>query len=377
MWASSVGAVLVCAGSGTRMGAGVKKQYRTIGGKPLYAYALDALCACPFDAIVLVIGADDDVHSSDARVRIVRGGATRQQSVYAGLCALDGVAWVCVHDGVRPLVTPTLIDRCVQDAIAHACTAVAAVRVADTLKRVDDTVTTISREHVWAVQTPQVFPYEQLLRAHALDVHATDDAMLMERIGERVRIVLGDGTNIKVTTEDDFAHVSRLLAPPSFRIGHGFDVHPWVEGRPCIIGGVRIDSDVGLGGHSDADVLLHAIADAVLGAIGEGDIGRHFPDTDERWRGADSLVLLSHVCTLAHRLHYRVVNVDCTVVAERPRIAPYVQSMRAHIARALCIHPDAVNVKATTSERLGFVGRHEGAVAHAVVLVTNRSRNGE
>ncbi|MBU6145127.1 MAG: 2-C-methyl-D-erythritol 2,4-cyclodiphosphate synthase [Paenibacillaceae bacterium] len=359
------------------MGAGVKKQYRTIGGKPLYAYALDALCACPFDAIVLVIGADDDVHSSDARVRIVRGGATRQQSVYAGLCALDGVAWVCVHDGVRPLVTPTLIDRCVQDAIAHACTAVAAVRVADTLKRVDDTVTTISREHVWAVQTPQVFPYEQLLRAHALDVHATDDAMLMERIGERVRIVLGDGTNIKVTTEDDFAHVSRLLAPPSFRIGHGFDVHPWVEGRPCIIGGVRIDSDVGLGGHSDADVLLHAIADAVLGAIGEGDIGRHFPDTDERWRGADSLVLLSHVCTLAHRLHYHVVNVDCTVVAERPRIAPYVQSMRAHIARALCIHPDAVNVKATTSERLGFVGRHEGAVAHAVVLVTNRSRNGE
>jgi len=393
------GAVVVSAGTGKRMGAAISKQYLPIGGKPIVVHALEAFETAKVTSIVLVVGADDvqfaqglvKQYRLNKVVAVVPGGTERQHSVRLGLEALarvfPDVAWVLVHDAARPLVTPEVMERCLEAAANGSGAAVPAVPVKDTIKSVNDDgviLATPERKSLWAVQTPQAFRYDLLWEAHqkaaAEQVLGTDDAMLVERLGIAVSISEGDYRNVKVTTPDDLAWVERLITarstklqtgvdPSMFRIGQGFDVHQLVEGRPCIIGGVHIPFEKGLLGHSDADVLLHAVADAVLGALGLGDIGQHFPDTDPAFKDADSLKLLEHVWGLARERGYALGNADCTILAERPKIAPHMAAICANIARALDADVSQVNVKATTTEKLGVPGRGEGIVAQATVLL--------
>ncbi|HEY8528373.1 MAG TPA: 2-C-methyl-D-erythritol 4-phosphate cytidylyltransferase [Paenibacillaceae bacterium] len=384
------GAVIVAAGSGRRMGARENKVFLPLGGKPILAHALAAFEACAAVESVVVVAAPGERERAAAVCEeagcrkvsaIVEGGAERQDSVRAGLAALD-TDGVLVHDAARPLVTPEKIDACRRSA--EECGAAAlAVPVHDTIKVTDEhgwIVATPDRRTLWAVQTPQAFRREELAEAHRLALadgfRATDDAMLLERLGRRVAVVEGDYANVKITTPEDLELAERLLMrrgsvrkPDAVRIGQGFDVHRLTEGRPCIIGGVRIPHGKGLLGHSDADVLLHAIADAILGALALGDIGRHFPDTDPAYAGADSMMLLARVWALARERGYRLGNVDATIIAQEPKMAPHIPAMRANIARVLECGEQRVSVKATTSERLGFTGRGEGIAAQAVVCL--------
>jgi 2-C-methyl-D-erythritol 4-phosphate cytidylyltransferase/2-C-methyl-D-erythritol 2,4-cyclodiphosphate synthase len=389
------GAVIVAAGSGKRMGTALSKQYLPLLGKPIVVHALEAFERSEVvHAAALVVGADDEEYGRELVrryglskvVRVVAGGAERQHSVKRGLDAiveaLPGVEWVLVHDGARPLITPEVIARSLGEA-KETGAAIPAVPVKDTIKVADRSLcvaATPERQSLWAVQTPQAFRVEVLARAHEQAVAegflGTDDAMLAERIGVKVRIAEGDYRNVKVTTPEDLGLAERLLLERDgedggtmFRVGQGFDVHRFAEGRPCIIGGVAIPHERGLLGHSDADVLLHAVADAVLGALGLGDIGKHFPDTDPAFKDADSMKLLQHVWGLVRERGYKLGNLDCTIIAQRPKMAPHIPAMVEGIARTLEAEADRVNVKATTTEQLGFPGREEGIAAQAVVCL--------
>jgi len=396
---AKTGAVIVSAGTGKRMNAAVSKQYMVIGGKPILVHALEAFQQCSaVDAIVLVVGAGDEAYAAELAetcginkvAAVVAGGAERQHSVRLGIDALARLhpeaEWVLVHDAARPLVTPELIERSLA-AAAETGASIPAVPVKDTIKTADRTGTvtgTPERSSLWAVQTPQAFRVDLLLEAHrraeADGFLGTDDAMLVERLGVRVKIAEGDYRNAKVTTPEDLELVSRWLGEhlqggePMIRVGQGFDVHAFAEGRRCIIGGVDIPFEKGLLGHSDADVLLHTVADAVLGALGLGDIGRHFPDTDEAFKDADSMKLLEQVWRMAKERGYSLGNADCTVIAQRPKMSPYVAQMAENIARVLEADPSLVNVKATTTERLGFTGREEGIAAQAVVCLVKNEK---
>ncbi len=407
------GAVIVAAGRGRRMGAPGNKVFLPLGGRPILAHTLAAFEACAVvEALAVVVAPGERERAAEicaaAGCRkvtaIVEGGAERQDSVRAGLAALD-TEGVLVHDAARPLVTPERIDACRRAAEEHGAAALA-VPVKDTIKVTDDDgwiVATPERRTLWAVQTPQAFVRSELAEAHRLaladGVMATDDAMLLERLGRRIAVVEGDYGNVKITTPEDLWLAERLLArrkspegvvaewnaqqsaewnaqqssdegrTDMIRVGQGFDVHRLVEGRPCIIGGVRIPYEKGLLGHSDADVLLHAVADAVLGALALGDIGRHFPDTDPAYAGADSLMLLKRVWAMAKTRGYRLGNVDATIIAQEPKMAPHVPEMVRNIAGALECEAERVSVKATTSERLGFTGRGEGIAAQAIVCL--------
>jgi 2-C-methyl-D-erythritol 2,4-cyclodiphosphate synthase/2-C-methyl-D-erythritol 4-phosphate cytidylyltransferase len=309
-------------------------------------------------------------------LRVVPGGDERQQSVRLGLEALTEASpddIVLIHDGVRPFLSPERLDAL--HAAARPDGALLAIPCRDTVKQVEEggVAATLDRSRLWLAQTPQAFPYALISEAHRLaaerGLFATDDAALIEARGGRPRVVEGSPENVKITTAEDLAMVRARIAQPSLHIGHGYDVHRLVSGRPLILGGVRLDHPLGLQGHSDADVLAHAVADACLGAAGLGDLGRHFPDTDPRWRGADSLKLLEEVGRLISGKRLRVTRVDATLVAERPKIAPHAALMEANLSRALGLVPGAVTVKATTTEGLGFEGREEGISAHAVALV--------
>ncbi len=394
------GAVVVAAGSGKRMGSAVSKQYLPLYGKPIVVHALEAFEASPaVDAVVLVVGQGDadygrqliETYGLTKTVRVTAGGAERQHSVKAGLDALrdalPNAEWALVHDGARPLVTPEVIAGALE-AAHETGAAIPAVPVKDTIKVADRSgivAATPERQSLWAVQTPQAFRVDLLLRAHeaaeAESFLGTDDAMLVERIGGKVRISKGDYRNLKVTTPEDLEVAKRFIEEVQgekgektmFRVGQGFDVHRFAEGRPCIIGGVTIPFEKGLLGHSDADVLLHAVADAVLGALGLGDIGKHFPDTDPAFKDADSMKLLEHVWGLVRERGYVLGNLDCTIIAQRPKMAPYIPAMAEGIARTLEAAPDQINVKATTTEQLGFPGREEGIAAQAVVCLVRRT----
>jgi 2-C-methyl-D-erythritol 2,4-cyclodiphosphate synthase/2-C-methyl-D-erythritol 4-phosphate cytidylyltransferase len=313
---------------------------------------------------------------------VTAGGPHRQQSVLNGLrcLAADPPDVVAVHDGARPLATPDLVCRCVESAIARG-SGVAAVPVTDTLKRATEggrVEGTVDRASLWAMQTPQVFGYAALVRAHEQALgegcQVTDDAAVIEALGEPVWLVQGEETNIKVTTPEDLALAADILArrserPGDTRIGHGFDAHRMAAGRPCILGGVDIAHDSGPVGHSDGDVLTHAIMDAVLGALALGDIGRHFPDSDPAYEGARSLELAAEVARLAREAGYCVGNIDATVVAQAPRISSHVPAMRDNVAAAFGCDPSLVSIKGTTTEGMGFTGTGEGIAAHAVVLL--------
>ena len=376
-------AIILAGGSGSRMGADRNKVLLSLRGEPVIVRAVRAFRGL-VDGVILVSRREDIPEISEALHRaglaadIVPGGATRQDSVWNDLCALpEGCRHVLIHDGARCMVDPQIILRC-KESVEACGTGVAAVPAVDTIKQVnpDEVVTaTPDRSSLRAVQTPQGFDLVLIRRAHeaarANGFLGTDDASLVERLGHPVRLTAGSRQNIKLTTPEDLKMAEAFLGRsfPALRIGQGYDVHRLVEGRDLILCGVTVPHTLGLLGHSDADVALHALMDAMLGAMALGDIGKHFPDTDERYRGISSMKLLEHVVTLLAAHGARVTNCDVTIVAQKPKLLPHIPQMRQNVADALSLPLDRVNVKATTTERLAFEGREEGISAQAVVMV--------
>lgn len=376
-------AIVLAGGSGSRMGADRNKVLLTLRNEPVITRAVKAFSGL-VEGIILVSREEDipdmqaAMAASGLTVTIVPGGSTRQESVWNGLCALPAACThVLVHDGARCLVDRDTILRCM-DSVLESGSGVAAIPAVDTIKEVDAesiVVTTPDRAHLRAVQTPQGFRTELLRSAHLAAQRdgflGTDDASLLEHLGIPVKLTLGDRRNIKITTPEDMMIAAAFLPQdfPALRIGQGYDVHRLVEGRELILCGVQIPHKLGLLGHSDADVALHALTDAILGAMAMGDIGKHFPDTDERYRGISSMKLLEHVIGLLDEKHARVTNCDVTIVAQKPKLLPYIPQMQQNVASVLRLPLDRVNIKATTTERLAFEGREEGISAQAVCMV--------
>ncbi len=380
-------ALVVAAGRGVRLGGGVPKQYRRIAGVPMLRYCLATFCGHPaVDLVRVVINPDDrEVYEEAARgldlLDPVPGGESRQDSVRFGLESLGGEApgTVLIHDAARPFIDAATIARTVR-ALETSPGALVAVPVVDTLKQGPDsdgggTPTvggTVEREGLWRAQTPQGFRYGDILTAHrdAEGAGLTDDAAVAERAGLEIALVEGSEDNFKVTTEADLERAERLVAARGVvRTGTGLDVHAFGPGDHVWLCGVKIPHSQGLVGHSDADVGLHAITDAILGAIGAGDIGTHFPDSEPQWRGASSDQFLAHAASLVAARGGAVLNVDVTLICEQPRIGPHREAMVACIAGLLGLAPDQVGLKATTTEGLGFTGRGEGAAAQAVATI--------
>jgi 2-C-methyl-D-erythritol 4-phosphate cytidylyltransferase/2-C-methyl-D-erythritol 2,4-cyclodiphosphate synthase len=383
---SKVGAVIVAAGRGERAGGGVPKQYRSLAGTPVVRFALERFSRhAAVDVVVPVVHRDDLASFKPAAAGLallppVHGGATRQDSVLAGLEALSayGPGIVLVHDAARPFVSGALIDRAIAAAGASRA-AIPALPVTDTIKSVDrnDRVTgTLDRASLRTVQTPQAFVFDALLAAHRKAAAAgrhdfSDDAALAEWAGMDVAVFPGEQENVKLTTSDDFvrAEAAMMSALPDVRIGQGYDVHAFAAGDHVTLGGVRIAHDRALSGHSDADVVLHAAVDAILGAIADGDIGVHFPPSDPQWRGANSDRFLRFAVERVRARGGMIAHLDLTVVCEAPRIGPHRDAIRARVAEIAGLALDRVAIKATTSEKLGFTGRREGIVAMATATV--------
>jgi 2-C-methyl-D-erythritol 4-phosphate cytidylyltransferase/2-C-methyl-D-erythritol 2,4-cyclodiphosphate synthase len=376
-----VSAIIAAGGRGLRFGAARPKQLLMLGGIPILQRSVEALLAHPRvrDLVVALppeLAADPPsyLRPRDKPVLVVEGGARRQDSVALAFARVPPeTELVVIHDAARPFVTPDLIERTIAAAVEHGA-AIAAVRATDTVKRGDNegtVIETLAREHIYLVQTPQAFRVPVLRDALRENGDATDEAALVERAGHRVRLVEGDVRNVKITTAEDLSAAEQTLAsgPLSMRIGHGYDLHRLVEGRPLVLGGVTVPFDRGLLGHSDADIVCHAVTDAVLGAAGLGDIGRHFPDTDPGWKGADSLALLARAATLVRAAGFSVVNVDVTVIAERPKLVPFVEAMRANVAQAVGGAVEQVSIKGKTNEGVDSMGAGESMAAHAVALL--------
>jgi 2-C-methyl-D-erythritol 4-phosphate cytidylyltransferase/2-C-methyl-D-erythritol 2,4-cyclodiphosphate synthase len=379
---ASVYALVVAAGQGSRFGGSLPKQYLMLGGSNMLRQAVAALAAHPRVANVLVTIRPQDRALFDSAItglevlRPIAGGATRQESARLGLEALTAhrPGRVLIHDGARPFPDPGLIDRVIE-ALDRAVAAIPCVPLRDTIKRVEEGAIrgTIDRSALWRAQTPQGFHFEAILSAHraAIGRNLTDDSAVAEAAGLHPVIVDGSEDNLKVTTPEDFAAAERLIAlqQGDVRVGQGFDVHPFAPGDHLWICGLRIPHDMSLAGHSDADVGLHALTDAILGAIGAGDIGMHFPPGNVRWQGAASDQFLRHAADLVRARGGTVAAVDITIICERPKISPHRAAMIERIAAILGIAPDRVSVKATTTEKLGFTGRAEGIAAQAVATV--------
>jgi len=378
----SVGAIIVAAGRGDRMGAPVPKQLLDLGGRTVLQHSVATFDRHPaVTELVVVLPAEfvadgpTLVGPTARQCSVVAGAERRQDSVRLGVSALSpAVDVVLVHDAARPFANAALIDRVIT-GVATTGAAVPAVAVRDTVKRADpvtsQVVETVSRDNLWLAQTPQGFRRSVLDHAIALGqrgVPATDEAMLAEQAGHPVAIVAGDEDNVKLTTPADLAAArSRVLA--GGRVGSGYDLHRLVEGRPLVLAGVTVLCDRGPLGHSDGDVLSHSIVDAMFGAAGAGDIGRHFPDTDPAWKGAPGLDLLQRAVAIVGRLGWVVANVDATIVLERPKLAPHIEAMRGQLAAALGVAIDRVSVKAKTNEGVDAVGRGEAIAAHAIAVL--------
>lgn len=379
-------AIIVAGGRGARFGSESPKQYQPLLGQPLLRRTVVAFLDHPrVDRVQVVIRREDRALYDAAVLGLdlglglappVIGGATRQASVAAGLEAVAGgdVKQVLIHDAARPLVSAALIDR-VLAALADTAGALPALPVADSLRRVEQGAVagTVARDNLVRAQTPQGFRLADILKAHrtATDGTATDDAELMQGLGGRVAVVAGDEDNFKVTEAEDLMRAERtLLARLSdIRTGSGFDVHRFGPGDHVMLGGVRIAHGNGLVGHSDADAALHALTDAILGALAEGDIGAAFPPSDARWRNADSALFLKHAGERVAARGGIIAHLDLTIICEAPKIGPHRDAMRARIAEILSLAPDRVSVKATTTEKLGFTGRAEGLAAEALATV--------
>lgn len=376
-----VTAIIAAGGVGRRLAADVPKQMLEVGGQTILQRSVAAFTAHPRVTEVIVVLPNDVAAEPPAwlnDVRIVTGGKRRQDSVAAGVDALHpGAEIVLVHDAARPFVSAALISRAIDAAATHGA-AIAAVPVTDTVKRVERTdampaiAETLARDTIYLAQTPQAFTSRVIREAVALGrsgVDATDESALAERAGHSVRIVLGEPGNVKITTAADLDAARRSLAAVPARVGTGYDLHRLVEARPLVLGGVTIRSDRGALGHSDADVICHAVTDAVLGAAGAGDIGRRYPDTDSRWKDAFSLDLLQDAVQHIRRLGFAIENVDVTVLLERPKISGHVAQIAASLAGALGVDADRVSVKGKTNEGMDAIGRGEAIAAHAVALL--------
>jgi 2-C-methyl-D-erythritol 4-phosphate cytidylyltransferase/2-C-methyl-D-erythritol 2,4-cyclodiphosphate synthase len=424
--------LIAAAGRGERLGSPDNKAFALLNGRPLAWYALEAMGAAGgIEEMVLVVAPADVERArrsflggdsgpgcggSAVTLKITAGGEQRQESIRAGLAEVNPECdLVLVHDAARPLVRPALIRRCVQAAGRHSAV-VAAVPATDTVKEVGAegaVAATLDRSRIWLVQTPQVFRHGLLLQAHqeAADsgFTGTDDAALVEHIGHRVHVVLGDIDNIKVTWSDDLRRAERYIlcegrsgaedmlqnddtqtAEPqlserhrrhergtAYRSGIGYDAHRFGSGRPLVLGGVMFAGETGLGGHSDADVVCHAVCDALLGAAGAGDIGGHFPDTDPQYAGISSLALLARSAELVKSAGWQIENVDAVVIAEAPKIAPRAAEMRRALAGAMGVTAEQVSVKGKTTEGMGFAGRREGMASEAVALLKRRGAASE
>lgn len=366
-----IAAILVAAGTGARFGGDIPKQFALLGGKPVVAHAYAALAEHPAIGEVLVIGDPGSITEVLGEVRVLAGGATRRASVRIGLDAVDA-DHVLIHDAARPLLPTKVIDDLIA-ALAEHDGAVPALPVADTLAKAEGALgETVPRDGIIRVQTPQAFRYDAILAAHAAwpdDREATDDAQVVRANGGSVAIVAGDALLDKVTYADDLTRMERMIGSIQLT-GFGYDVHRLAVGEELWLGGVLIPHNRGLVGHSDADVVLHAITDAILGCIGAGDIGSHFPPSDPQWRGASSDRFLAHARDLVEAEGGRIVHTDVTIICEAPRIGPHRDAIRARIADLLRLPLARVSVKATTTERLGFTGREEGIAAQAVATVS-------
>lgn len=382
--------IIPAGGSGSRMGIATPKQFCDLAGVPILVRTVRAFENIPgVVAIILAVPAEFLAHARELCNRhhlnkvtsVVVGGKTRQDSVKAGLDALpQDIDLVAVHDAARPLVSPRLINACLETAAKNGA-ALAAIPAKDTIKRADAAKTvieTVDRNALWLAQTPQAARPELLSRAFEKAKQdgfiGTDEASLLEHSGITVSIVEGEETNIKITRPDDLKLALALLmpntpSPLSLRIGHGYDAHRLVAERPLMLGGVTVPHHLGLLGHSDADVLTHALCDAILGALAAGDIGRHFPDSDATYKGIRSLKLLERVMQLAADQGYTIGNADITVVAQKPKLASYLPAMQENLAAACDVPVERINIKATTTENMGFTGREEGIAAHAVVML--------
>jgi 2-C-methyl-D-erythritol 4-phosphate cytidylyltransferase/2-C-methyl-D-erythritol 2,4-cyclodiphosphate synthase len=386
-------AILAAGGRGSRVGAGRPKQFLEIDGRSILELSVDALLSSDRIDEVIVALPEEHLQAAPAwpaatkPVTFVAGGARRQDSVANAFARSSRRAdLIVIHDAARPFVSGDLIARTIDAAQAHGA-AIAAIPVRDTVKQTADPDSdgsrpiraTIPRETIFLAQTPQAFRRDVLARAIAegLSIDATDEAMLVERLGLPVHVVEGDPRNIKITTPEDLgtarsASARRATADRTMiRIGNGYDLHKLVTGRPLILAGVKIPFERGLLGHSDADIVCHAVTDAILGAAGIGDIGRLFPDTDPKWKDADSIALLRGAAARLHDAGYRVSNVDVTVIAQQPKLLPYLDQMRANLAAALGIEPGAVSVKGKTNEGVDSMGHGESMACHAVALISS------
>ncbi len=377
-------ALIVAAGRGSRAGGGVPKQYRDLAGVPVLRHSVQVFARHPrIDRIRVMIHPDDRALYELAVAGFdllppAPGGATRQESVRLGLESLAELrpAQVLIHDGARPFIDAATVDRTL-DALRASPGAIPALPVTDTIKKADDgnklVAATVDRSRLWRAQTPQGFHYEKILAAHraAIGADLPDDAAVAERHGLSVALAAGTETNFKITTEEDLLRAARMIggSPVEIRTGQGFDTHKFGPGHEIMLCGVPVPHTKGLVGHSDADVGLHALTDAVLGALGAGDIGLHFPPSDPRWRNADSAMFVRHAAGLVKNAGGRIVHVDVTVIAEEPKVSPHRAAMVARLAEILEIEPARCSVKATTTEGLGFTGRREGIAAQAVATI--------
>ena len=382
-----VAAIIAAGGRGVRLGADRPKQFLDLGGRSILEMSVAALAASDRIQQIIVAVPDDHVAATGKAFAgtakaptVVSGGARRQDSVANAFAKASANADVIlIHDAARPFVTEAVIGRAIDGAALHGA-AIAAVTVRDTVKQAGEAQpdgsrlirATIPRDRVFLAQTPQAFRRDILLRAFAegAGVDATDEAMLVERLGLPVHLVDGDPRNIKITTPEDLASaLQSVRTNQMMRIGNGYDLHRLVAGRPLILAGVTIPYELGLDGHSDADIVCHAVTDAILGAACAGDIGRLFPDTDPKWKGADSIALLKGAVVKVRDAGYAVSNVDVTVIAQKPKLLPYLDQMRGNLAAALGVEVGAVSVKGKTNEGVESMGRSESMACHAVALI--------
>ena len=374
------------------MGLDHPKQYHRLAGVPILVHTIRAFVAVPsIDCIIVVVPQDfiaetfqllTKYNLTSATITVTAGGRRRQDSVLAGMkCLTDATEVVLVHDGARPLVTPDLIQRCLEAAWQHGA-AIAAIPVKDTLKRSQQGQTiaaTVDRQGLWQAQTPQAARISLLKQAYAAfgDREVTDEAALLELAGIAVTLIEGSETNIKITRPLDLILAEKIMQPhptPTMRIGHGYDAHRLVPDRELVLAGITVPHHLGLAGHSDADVVTHALCDAVLGALGMGDIGHHFPDSDQHFKDIYSITLLEQVIKMATDKGLAVSNADITIICQAPKLAPYMDTMRQTLATTCLVQSEQINLKATTTERMGFTGREEGIDCHAVVLLTATQR---
>lgn len=369
------------------MGLDIPKQYCLLAGVPVLVHSVRAFLKSQNICEVIVVVPDKWVSKTErilaehlgenSQLKVTAGGERRQDSVFAGMSQLqDDIDIVLVHDGARPMITVELIDRCYHGCVKNDAV-ITAVPVKDTLKRCDQrsrVLQTVSRQDLWQAQTPQAARVDLLKDCYSRFGHedVTDEASLLELGGVEVTVVPGSETNLKITRWEDLEIAEKIMSKEknSMRIGHGFDAHRFQENRDLVLGGVTVPYHLGLAGHSDADVLTHAVCDALLGAIGEGDIGRHFPDSDAKYKNISSLLLLGFVIKGVYKHGYSIGNIDVTVICQEPKLSPYIDQMREKLAACCQVEKKRVNIKATTTEKMGFTGRLEGISCHAVVLLS-------